>query len=273
MKKIVALTVSMAVFFLAGVYDAQAGAMAEDMKPVLEHAKARLNEWFKILDNDLANAARRLSTMDLKGSDARKILKELMIGRSSIINCAIVDDSGKMVTVQPPEYRSYEGKDISKEPHIITLLETKMPVMSNSFISIENVHSIAFEYPIFSDSGQFRGAVSIIIKYAVYFDYLLAKMVRDLPCKIWVMQPDGLILYDQDPTQISRNIFTDDMFRPFQGLIDFSKGVASEKNGAGSYDFYTKGLEDKTVVKKDAIWDTVGIYGNEWRVVAMEIEK
>jgi hypothetical protein len=27
------------------------------------------------------------------------------------------------------------------------------------------------------------------------------------------------------------------------------------------------------VVKKDAVWDTVKLYGNEWRIVVMEIEE
>jgi hypothetical protein len=87
------------------------------------------------------------------------------------------------------------------------------------------------------------------------------------------MQTDGLILYDQDPDQINKNIFTDPMFEPFSDLISFSRTVAYNPSGAGSYDFYKKGYQDKVVVKKDAVWDTVKLYGNEWRIVVMEIEE
>ncbi|MFA4981476.1 MAG: cache domain-containing protein [Candidatus Omnitrophota bacterium] len=276
MKKITALitlTVAMTVFFLTGACEAQTGVTADAMKPMLEKTKSRINEWFRILDRELESAAERLSTADLSGRDARRILKELMIGRSSIVDCGIVDESGILITVQPPEYRSYEGRDISSEQHIMAVRETKRPVMSDSFNAVEGVYSVALEYPIFSDKGRYRGSVSLIIKYAAFLNNILEKIVKDMPCKVWVMQPDGLILYDSDPNQINRNVFTDDMFKPFHSLITFSKNVVSEKNGTGSYDFYSKGFEDKAVVKKNAIWDTVGLYGNEWRIIVMEIEK
>jgi len=87
------------------------------------------------------------------------------------------------------------------------------------------------------------------------------------------MQKDGLIIYDPDPDQVGRNIFSDELFRPFQELISFSRTVSMEKEGTGSYDFYTKGLRDQTVVKKYAAWNTVSLYGTEWRIIVMEIEK
>jgi hypothetical protein len=88
-----------------------------------------------------------------------------------------------------------------------------------------------------------------------------------------MIQPNGLLIYDPDPTQVGKNIFTDPLYKSFDDLISFARTVALSTNGAGSYDFYAGGLEDKTLVKKVAVWDTVGLYGTEWRVVAMEIDK
>ena len=106
----------------------------------------------------------------------------------------------------------------------------------------------------------------MLIKHEVF----LKPLVEKKPCKIWVMEKNGLIVYDADPEEIGKNIFSDNMFKPFEDLISFSRTVALQKNGAGSYSFYTDGLKDKTLVEKIAAWDTAGLYGTEWRVVAME---
>lgn len=80
-------------------------------------------------------------------------------------------------------------------------------------------------------------------------------------------------MYDEDPEEIGKNIFSDDIFKPFEDLISFSRTVALSRSGAGSYDFYADSVKDKTLVQKIAVWDTAGIYGTEWRVIVMEITK
>jgi hypothetical protein len=124
-------------------------------------------------------------------------------------------------------------------------------------------------YPILSDKGDLLGAVRMLIKHEIF----LKPLVDNKPCKVWVMQRDGLIVYDADPEEIGKNIFSDDMFKSFSDLIEFSKTVALSTTGAGSYSFYADRAKDNTLVEKIAAWDTAGIYGTEWRVVAMESDK
>lgn len=271
MKRLAVLLACITMLFSSDVYAATKDVLVEEMKPVLGKAKSRMTEWLKILDRDLADAAQRLSATELKGSDARSILKELLIGRSSVVHVDIVDQNGKLITVEPVDFRNYEGEDIREYEHIRKARETGNPVLSSVFRSPDNVSFFALEYPIFSDDEKFLGTVNIVVKPYLFFGYLLDPIIRDLPCKIWVMQADGLVVYDPDPEQINKNIFTDPMFKPFPSLIEFSKKALADRNGAGSYDFYARGYEDKMVVKKDALWDTVGLYGTEWRVIVMEI--
>ena len=78
-------------------------------------------------------------------------------------------------------------------------------------------------------------------------------------------------MYDADPEEIGKNIFSDPMFSPFTDLISFAKTVVSSTSGAGSYSFYADAPANKKLVEKIAAWDTSGLYGTEWRVIAMEI--
>jgi len=263
MKKLVMLFTGIAVF-------AAAHAFAADMStimPVLKMAKQSIDSTLAEIDKDLQAAAKELSATDLKGDAARKILNNLRKFRPYVIDCSIIDADGIKITVEPAEYKQFEGADKSGLPYVIQLLKGKKPAMSDVYHSSEGIHAIGIGYPIFSDKGELAGAVRMLIRYEDF----LRPLVEDKPCKIWVMQKNGLIVYDADPEEIGKNIFSDPMFAPFEDLVSFSKTVALTKSGAGAYSFYAAAPNDKTLVQKIAAWDTAGLYGTEWRVVAMEI--
>jgi len=269
MKKVIIPVIVMIVFSAVNAFCMD----LDNMMPALEEAKAGIAATFASIDKGLSGAAGELSKVDLKGEDARKILNALCKDRPYVVDCSIIDTKGVMIVVEPAEYKKHEGSDISTQAHIAKLLKTQKPVLSEVFSSVEGIEVIDFNYPILSDKGEFLGAVSMLVKQDALCDDVLAPLVKNLPCKAWIMQKDGLIIYDPDPDQIARNVFTDDLFLPFRDLVSFSRTVASSKDGAGSYDFYSKGLENKTLVKKSAVWDTVSLYGTEWRIIIMEADE
>ena len=265
MKKLAVLIIVIAMFVASYAFAAD----MSDIMPVLKSVKQGIDSTLLEIDKDIKAAAQELSTTDLKGEAARKILNGLRKFRPYVVNCAIIDANGMQVTVEPAEYKQYENIDRTELPHVIQLLKTKKPVMSNVYESAEGIHAISIGYPIFSDKGELLGLVRMLIKYELF----LKPLAADKPCEVWIMQPNGLIVYDPDPEQIGKNIFSDNMFKSFEDLISFSKTVALSKSGAGSYKFYVEGFKDKTVAEKIAAWDTAGLYGTEWRVVTMEIDK
>jgi hypothetical protein len=237
-----------------------------DIIPSLKIAKKQTDATFAEIDKDMSAAARELSATDLKNDAARKILKGLCKFRPYVIDCSIIDTNGIKITVEPEPYRKFEGEDRSSLPSVIALLKTQKPGMSNMYHSAEGVHAISIGYPVFSPKGEFMGAVRMLIKYEVF----LKPLVENKPCKMWVMETNGILIYDTNPDEIGRNIFFDEMYRPFEDLVSFAKTVALSRNGAGSYSFYADAPADKTLVQKIAAWDTVGLYDTEWRIVAME---
>lgn len=269
MKKIAILVIGIV---LLAAFNAFSMNM-EDMTLSLDKVKKSVTTVFFSIDKELAQAANQLSTVNLDEPRARKILNGLSKAHGYIIDCAFVDASGKMVIVEPKEYNQHEGADISKQKHIMVVKQLKKPVLSSVFRSVEGIEAIDFEYPVFSGKGDFAGSVSMLVRQDALFGDTAMPFVWDKSCKVWVMQKDGLIVYDPDPGQIGRNIFSDSLFEKFEGLISFSRTVAASKSGGGSYDFYSKGLTDTKIVRKYAVWDTVSLYGTEWRVIVMEAEK
>lgn len=246
---------------------------ADKFMQVLSEAKNNFSGTFSSIDQDLSAAARGISIAGIKSDEARQVLNSLCKGRSYAVDCAIVDEAGKMTVVEPQEYNKFEGSDISMQAQVKRMLKDKKPVFSDVFTSVEGIKTVDVEYPIFSGSNEFLGSVSMLIDQEVMAEIIIAPLVRKTHCKIWIMQKNGLIVYDPDPNQIGRNIFSDELFRDFNVLISFCRTVANTKEGAGSYDFYASSLGDKVVVSKYAAWDTVSLYGNEWRIVVMEADK
>lgn len=265
MKTLVIFLMVAAIFVSA---DAFAVEMS-DLMPVLKQVKKDINSTLSEIDKDLKAAAKSLSVVDLKSDDARKILNGLRKFRPYVVADIITNADGVNITIEPEEYRKYEDSESKNIPHIVQLLKAKKPALSDAYTTTEDIDAVSIGYPIFSDKGELLGAVRMLIKHEVF----LKPLADNKPCKVWLMQPNGLIIYDPDTEEIGRNIFTDPIYKPFEDLKSFSKTVALSNSGAGSYDFYAGGITDKTLVKKVAVWGTAGLYGTEWRVVVMEIQE
>ena len=265
MKRLAIITLLVMALIAANAF----AASMSDVMPVLKAAKKSVDSTLSEIDKDMKSAAKDLSTVDLKSDDARKVLTDLMKFRPYVVDCSILDANGTKITVEPAEYRKLEGTSRSDLPHVITLLKTKKPVMSDVYRASEGTHAITIGCPILTDKGELKGAVRMLIRYEVF----LGPLVSGKPFNIWVMQPNGVIVYDPNPDEIGRNIFSDDMYKPFPDLVSFAQTVAMATNGAGSYNFYANAPKDMTLVQKVAVWDTAGVYGTEWRIIAMEEDR
>jgi len=226
------------------------------------------------MDRDLQDASQKIAKKGLTGEEARTVLKDVCKNNSCAVDCAVVDAAGKMLTIEPDVYKKYEGKDISAQEHVMALRKDKKPVMSKVFRSEEGIDAADFSYPIFSESNELLGSVSLLVMPATLLFDVVNKAAKDVVYEIWVMQTDGLILFDKDEKQIGKNLFNDGIYKPYASLISLGERIVKEESGSGSYEFLDKlGAEVKSPVKKNAQWATVGIHGAQWKVVVAEIEK
>jgi hypothetical protein len=80
---------------------------------------------------------------------------------------------------------------------------------------------------------------------------------KDSPFQVWSMSHDGQIVYDEDPEQMGKYLFTDAMYARFPELKRFGKKMQEQPWGTGYYSFYDR--EGKRVIYKIAAWDTIEI--------------
>lgn len=237
----------------------------KELQEVLYCLKQDIAESLNKLDQDIKTGARTLSGKSLKDSLARDVLKQLYTSNNYIIDCETVNDKGVMLVVEPPLHKAAEGADISSQAHMIKLFKTRKPVMSNSFRSVEGPAAVVIHHPVFSTKQRFMGSVAALFAPEYMLPAVIGPVSSNLPVDIFLMQKDGLMIYDLDTKQIGLNVFSDPLYKPFPQLRSLAKKVAAKREGIGSYLFYRDSKSKP--VKKVAYWKTVALHGTEWRLV------
>lgn len=244
---------------------------AADAEPVLKTVQRTVTAELNRLDAGLKDAALRLGKSGLVGENARSALKKLCNEYSYAVDCAAVDLRGTMVTIEPSPFRKFEGTDISAQEHVKRMLKTGDPLLSGVFRAVEGFPAVDAEYPVAGPDGRRLGSVSMLFHPEQLLGSIIAPTVQGMPVDIWVMEKEGFILYDVDTAQIGLNLFTAPLYAPYKGLVTFAQRVAGTSLGNGVYEFRSD--SSREIVKKSAFWQTVSLYGTEWRLVAIHVEQ
>jgi hypothetical protein len=220
------------------------------------------------LDSDLSAAASELSRTGLSGPEARQILNGLLSKHPFIIDSCTTDAAGKMVTVAPEAYSSYEGTDISTQDPVVKLRETKEPVLSHVFTAVEGIDAAVLMWPIFSEQGDFMGSLSALFQPETLLATAVEPVLKGTDIEVDVMQLDGLNIYDSEGTDTGKNLLTDPSFQPYKELVELGSRIAAQESGSSSYTFINH--ESGEPVKKQAFWASVGLHGTAWRLASVQ---
>src|SRR4030043_1595744 len=220
------------------------------------------------LDGDMSAAASELSGTALSGPEARQILNGLCSKYPFIIDCLTADAAGKMVTVAPDAYSSYEGSDISTQDVTVKFNETKKPLLSQMFPAVEGMDAVVLIWPILSEKGEFMGTLSALFKPETLFAETVEPMIKGTGIALNVIQLDGLSIYDSEYADTGKNLLTDPTFQPYKELVELGTKMVAQESGSGGYTFINHAT-GKTA-KKQAFWVSVGLHDTVWRVASVQ---
>ncbi len=250
--------------------NASAVESAGDMPFTLLQIQADVQGSLNDMDSDVANASQNLSDTDLEGSGARRTLSNLLETNSNLFEAVTVSYNGKIIAAECKGCQGGEGADISSQEHIAHILNAKTPALSGEFLTVEGYNATALAYPVFSPDGGFMGGISVTFEPEKVLNAIAAPRLRGTNYSFWAMQTDGLVIYDQDASQIGTNLFKDPLYKPFPGLLNLGEKIVAERSGHGSYEFHIS-ESNKTVVTKEVYWTTVGLHGRDWRLAITRI--
>lgn len=237
---------------------------------ILSTAQQQVAAAFERLDSGLRKAAGELGKTGPTGDDARRVLAAACQEFSYAVDCSTVDTNGRLTTIEPARYRSFEGKDISDQEQVKRMLKLRKPVLSQVFHSVEGYDAVDAEYPVFRPAGDFIGSVSIMFKPERFLGEIIQPLVKGARFDISVMDLEGRTLYDSDPAQVGLNIFTSSQFQPYTEFVQLARKIAATPQGNGTYRFKKENLTGPDADKK-AYWTSVSLYGVSWRLVGISL--
>jgi hypothetical protein len=215
--------------------------------------------------NNSTSTLIKTSNFDINNeAGIRRVLVSILDKNHDVIETAFVDLKGVMRYIEPRDYKNFEGTDISAQEHVAKLRKNKVPVFSNGFKAVEGFLAADLAYPVYDSQKNLIGSISVLLRPDLLVKSILKKSTIPDDYELWIMQPDGMLIYDQDSDEIGRNLFNDPMYAEYESLLALGKKVASTPSGSGSYIFLAPGSKEKVI--KNVIWQSIRLHGREWRV-------
>lgn len=250
--------------FLAKIGD-QAEATPPQAALSLDRFVADLQSRLDRIDISLAQLIEDRKEVLGEEGEIRKLLATYITDRPDVVDASFVDAKGVLRQIEPSEYRNLENADVSKREHVITLLSTRKPVFSSGFRAFEGFLAVELARPLHDANGNFLGSIGAFMRPELLIDPLLKESVIPDDHELWIMQADGMIIFDQDRDEIGRMLFSDPLYAAYGNLLDLGKKMAASPTGTGSYVFLAPGSQQQVI--KHVAWQTISLHGREWRVV------
>lgn len=246
----------------------QSAAAKQEMVSQLMHTQNNVNTKLAELEATMKIACQQFSSAGLTGSQADSILSETAASNPLIVSAATTDTRDILVNVKPANYSYIIGDDTSLQEQRIQMRQTMQPAMSNIIMLVQGFPGVVVVAPIFNSQEQFIGALSLVIQPSALINQSIAS-TGATTYSMWAMQKNATLIYDPDQAQQGKNLLTDPIYADYPEVQEFTRQVAAQQSGYGTYQYYVKNLDQtqNQVVSKEAYWVTVGIYGTEWRLV------
>jgi hypothetical protein len=217
------------------------------------------------IDASLAESIEKSRADIQKEGEIRKFLHSFYDENPDVLDASFVDNKGILRQIEPSEYKNLENADISKREYVIAMLKTHKPVFSGGFAAFEGFLAVDLARPVFDSKNNFLGSISAFMRPERLIEPLLKKSLVPADYELWIMQPDGLIIFDEDKDEVGRMLFSDPLYRDYASLLDLGKKIAAEPTGKGRYVYLAPGSGEKAI--KNVVWQTIRLHGREWRVV------
>lgn len=234
---------------------------------VLGRISADLQKRLDTIDGELADVAANLSSNDVSKENQSLQLSSLVenpvLNQIGLYESSLLDKSGRITAVYPDVYLSSIGTDLSKMPHIASIISYPAPTMSTYLKTVEGKDAVIITYPIVSKQKTVTGYVSALVDPAVLVSPDKIQILKDSGYSLMVEQPEGTALAESDSTQIGRSAWNDPQFNASPSLLKSAVHLQNARAGIDSYSGLNK--EDVKIA-----WTTVSLHGMPWRVAVMK---
>lgn len=232
-----------------------------------DHAAATILASIEKVRTSMRQAAATLhGSADLPAST--RLLERLLQDYPRAESFATTRAPGTIVAVAPAKYRQALGANTAQLEHNRLVRERGVPILSRVYQAPEGFAAVTLVVPV-KRGKTIPGFISVRFKAAEFLGGLLAANRQTEQRSVWVVQDDGLILYDTDAAEIGLNLFREERFIEIPELRQLSEQIARQEAGVGYYQSQTAGQLAPS--RRIASWVTLRPAENRiWKVVVLE---
>jgi hypothetical protein len=243
-----------------------ADAAKVDMVATLAKAQTSTDVELRRIGDSLIYASKQISSSGISGVQTDHILNNLVANSSYIINAATENLNDTIVTAAPANWSYIIGRNVGPQAYLNpNPIGEITPVMTPLVAVQSDMMANIVASPIFNGDKDLIGYISVIFDPAKLLNDTITAALEGTDYTTTVMQVDGLMIYDTDPLQLDKNMFTDPAYANYTQLLLLGHHVADYSSGYGTYKF-TVDAASPIVVNKECYWTTVSAYGQVWRI-------
>lgn len=111
-----------------------------------------------------------------------------------------------IITYTIPYYPNTIGRNISKQKHMIMILDNHKPVCSDVFKSVQGYDAIVIHYPIFQQN-KYNGSLAFLFNFQKITKDILDDIKIGKKGKTWLISREGFILYSNELITQGKSIY------------------------------------------------------------------
>lgn len=199
------------------------------------------------MELDLKLSAELLAKTGISSPQAEETLASLCKLQPRVIDATIISPDGKMLLIMPDDYKKYQGTNIADQEQVRQVIETKAPVLSDQFETVEGTLAVDYEWPIVDAKKKYLASLSIIFKPSEIINDAIAKVGADSQWDVAACQLDGQALL---AGKVGQKVITS-----YPTITSLKKGIITPAANAA------KSASD------EIRWSTVESSGTQWRII------
>ncbi|KAF0152426.1 MAG: NarL family signal transduction histidine kinase [Ignavibacteria bacterium] len=211
------------------------------------HAKQAARSFYELIDkwkNALFHLSKNRNIVQMNEEGKAELESLLGIMKDEIAGISRTDEMGKIIFTTPYDKKSV-GADISKQKHIVKILNDNKPVISDVFMTVQGFQAIAIHYPIIV-KGEYKGSVALLLNFEKIAQEILKDIYDAVSTRAWMISADGIEMYCMYKEHIGESVFEVTNSSEVKKLAQLMM-----KGGEGQEFFRIKGQDDKQ--QKNAI--------------------
>lgn len=193
-------------------------------------------DFFTKISAEMGQLAKSSAVMSVQLEGLEEIFAPTHFQHDGLVeSISLIDSHGRIVYTYP-EDRSAIGVDLNDKPHIKKLLATRLPVVSDKFLTAQGDAAIALHYPIFKEEvgkeKKFLGAIGYMLPVK-----RLTKLLPLIPYEpahrfFILLGANGRIIYSSESELIDKDI--GDIFIHSPEYRDFIHYLFTRKSGSAT---------------------------------------